>query len=147
MNNPTLYTVGFARKSAQQFFGLLMRAGVRKIIDIRLNNVSQLAGFTKRDDLSYFLKVIAKIDYLHMPALAPTKEILDAYKKKKNGWAAYEQAFNALLRERKPEEILSRDQVHHACLLCSEPAPDHCHRRLVAHYLKDRWSDLRIIHL
>jgi uncharacterized protein (DUF488 family) len=147
MDDLTLYTIGFAKKSAQQFFSLLMRAGVQRVIDIRLHNVSQLAGYTKRDDLSYFLKTVAKIDYLHMPELAPTQEIFDAYKKKKGGWAAYERAFNALLHERKPEKFLSKDQVRQACLLCSEPDPDHCHRRLVAQYLKGRWNDLRIIHL
>ena len=124
-----------------------MKAGVQKVIDIRLHNMSQLAGFTKRDDLSYFLKAIADIDYFHMPSLAPTQEIFDAYKKKKGGWAAYEQSFNALLRERKPETFLSKEKIQNACLLCSEPAPDHCHRRLVAQYLKDCWSDLRIVHL
>jgi uncharacterized protein (DUF488 family) len=143
----TLFTIGFAKKSAEQFFSLLIRAGVKRIIDIRLHNVSQLAGFTKRDDLSYFLEAIAGIDYLHMPSLAPTQEIFDAYKKKKGGWAAYEESFNALLRERKPENLLSEEQIQNACLLCSEPTPDHCHRRLVAQYLKDCWSDLRIVHL
>jgi uncharacterized protein (DUF488 family) len=144
---PTIYTIGFAKKSAEQFFSLLMKAGVQKVIDIRLHNVSQLAGFTKRDDLSYFLKAIANIGYRHMPALAPTQEIFDAYKKKKGGWAAYAQSFNALLHERRPEKLLSKEKIQNACLLCSEPAPDYCHRRLVAQYLKDCWSDLRIVHL
>jgi uncharacterized protein (DUF488 family) len=144
---PTLYTIGFAKKSAEQFFSLLMKAGVQKVIDIRLHNVSQLAGFTKRDDLCYFLKAIANIDYLHMPSLAPTQEIFDAYKKKKRGWATYEGSFNALLRERKPENFLSKENIQNACLLCSESAPDHCHRRLVAQYLKEHWNDLRIVHL
>jgi len=147
MDEVTLFTIGFAKKSAEQFFSLLIRAGVEKVIDIRLHNVSQLAGFTKRDDLSYFLKAIAKIDYLHMPELAPTQEIFEAYKKKRGGWEAFEQSFNALLRERKPEKRLSKDQIHRACLLCSEPASDHCHRRLVAQYFKDCWNDLRIVHL
>ena len=147
MDEVTLFTIGFAKKSAEQFFSILMQAGVQKVFDIRLHNVSQLAGFTKRDDLSYFLKAIADIDYLHMLSLAPTQEILDAYRKKKGGWASYEQSFNALLRERKPEQFLSREKIQHACLLCSEPSPDHCHRRLVAQYLKDRWSGLRIVHL
>jgi uncharacterized protein (DUF488 family) len=144
---PTIYTIGFAKKSAEQFFSLLMNAGVKKVIDIRLHNMSQLAGFTKRDDLSYFLKAIADIDYLHLLSLAPTQEILDAYRKKKTGWTAYEQSFNALLYERKPEKFLSKEKIQHACLLCSEPSPDHCHRRLMAEYLKSRWSDLRIVHL
>jgi uncharacterized protein (DUF488 family) len=147
MDEVTLFTIGFAKKPAEQFFTLLIEAGVQKLIDIRLHNVSQLAGFTKRDDLSYFLRAIAKIDYLHMPALAPTQEIFEAYKKKKGGWTAFEQSFNALLRERKPEKHLSKAQLRQACLLCSEPVPDHCHRRLVAQYLKDRWKDLRIVHL
>jgi uncharacterized protein (DUF488 family) len=147
MDEVTLFTIGFAKKSAEQFFSILMQAGVQKVFDIRLHNVSQLAGFTKRDDLSYFLKAIAQIDYLHMPALAPTQEIFDAYKKKKGGWAAYEKAFNDLLRERRPEKFLSKEKVQQACLLCSEPDPDHCHRRLVAEYLKAHWNNLRIVHL
>ena len=144
---PTIYTIGFAKKSAEQFFSLLMKAGVKKVIDIRLHNMSQLAGFTKRDDLSYFLKAIADIDYLHMLSLAPTHQMLDAYRKKKGGWTEYKQSFNVLLSDRKPEKFLSKEDTQHACLLCSEPSPDHCHRRLMAEYLKDCWGDFRIVHL
>lgn len=142
-----LFTIGFAKKTAEQFFNLLMAAGVRRVIDIRLKNVSQLAGFTKRDDLRYFLRAIASIDYRHEPALAPTEAILAAYKGKKGNWPAYERSFLALLKQRRPEELIDRPALDHACLLCSEPAPELCHRRLVAEYLRDRWPGISVIHL
>jgi len=142
-----LFTIGFTKKPAEAFFGRLCKTGVKRIIDIRLNNVSQLAGFAKRDDLRYFLKAICGIDYLHMPELAPTQEIMDDFKKKKGDWAVYEKAFTSLLKERRPEETLSRDLLDHACLLCSEDKPDHCHRRLVAEHLARHWGDVEIVHL
>lgn len=142
-----LFTIGFTQKSAETFFGRLSRAGVKRVIDIRLNNVSQLAGFAKRDDLRYFLKAICGIDYIHLPELAPTQEILDHFKKKKGDWSAYEKEFRSLLSQRKPEETLSRDLFDSACLLCSEDRPDHCHRRLVAEHLAKKWGNLEIVHL
>lgn len=142
-----LFTIGFTQKSAEAFFGRLSRAGVKRVIDIRLNNVSQLAGFAKRDDLRYFLKAICGIDYIHLPELAPTQEILDHFKKKKGDWLAYEKEFRSLLSQRKPEETLSRDLFDSACLLCSEDRPDHCHRRLVAEHLAKKWGNLEIVHL
>ncbi len=142
-----LFTIGFTQKSAEAFFGRLSRAGVKRVIDIRLNNVSQLAGFAKRDDLRYFLKAICGIDYIHLPELAPTQEILDHFKKKKGDWLAYEKEFRSLLGQRKPEETLSRDLFDSACLLCSEDRPDHCHRRLVAEHLAKKWGNLEIVHL
>jgi len=147
MSTKKLFTIGFTQKPAEAFFGRLSRAGVRRVIDIRLNNVSQLAGFAKRDDLRYFLKAICGIDYIHLPELAPTQEIMDHFKKKKGDWSAYEKAFQLLLKERRPEESLSRDLFDSACLLCSEDKPDHCHRRLVAEYLADKWGDVEIVHL
>ncbi|MBW1782792.1 MAG: DUF488 domain-containing protein [Deltaproteobacteria bacterium] len=148
MMKPTrLFTIGFTKKPAEAFFTRLSEAGVKRVIDTRLNNVSQLAGFAKRDDLRYFLKALCEIEYIHLPELAPTQEIMDNFKKKQGDWTAYEKAFNALLKERKPENTLSRDLVDHACLLCSEDRPDHCHRRLVAKYLSDRWGDMEIVHL
>ena len=147
MSTIHLFTIGFTKKPAEAFFGRLSRAGVKRIIDIRLNNVSQLAGFAKRDDLRYFLKAIGGIDYIHLPELAPTQEIMDNFKKKKGDWPVYERGFRALLKERKPEETLSKDLFDSACLLCSEDKPDHCHRRLVAEHLAKKWGDIKIVHL
>jgi len=147
MSTINLFTIGFTKKPAEAFFSRLSRAGVKRVIDIRLNNVSQLAGFAKRDDLRYFLKAIGGIDYIHLPELAPTQEIMDHFKKKKGEWSAYENEFQALLKERKPEETLSKDLFDRACLLCSEDKADHCHRRLVAEHLADKWGDVKIVHL
>lgn len=142
-----IYTIGFARKTAQQFFTTLIDAGVRRVLDVRLNNVSQLAGFTKRTDLPYFLKAIGNIDYLHLPNLAPTPAILDAYRKRGGGWQAYAESFLQLLQERRIEEQVSPDLLNDGCLLCSEPTPDQCHRRLVAEYLQAKWGNVTIHHL
>ena len=131
-----LFTIGFTKKTAEQFFTRLKTAGVRRLVDVRLNNVSQLAGFTKRDDLRYFTKTICGIDYVHLPALAPTQDILDAYKKDKGDWAVYESKFIELMRVRNIESGTPRDLLDGACLLCSEETPHHCHRRLVAEYLQ-----------
>lgn len=143
----TVFTIGFTKKNARTFFELLQRAGVRRLIDIRLNNESQLAGFTKKDDLEYFLKTIANIEYSHRPELAPSKEILDGYKKKKLTWADYEQRFQALLKERQVENLITVAELDNACLLCSEPKPGECHRRLVAEYLRSKLGDIEIRHL
>ena len=147
MKNYTIFTIGFTRKSAEQFFSMLINAGVRRVIDIRLNNISQLAGFTKRDDLQYFLKSIGKIDYSHEPMLAPTQELLVAYKGKKSGWETYQNDFRSLLDQRKPENYFHVDNIDLACLLCSEPGPDYCHRRLVAEYFQKKYNGLEIVHL
>ena len=143
----TLFTIGFTKKNARTFFSLLKQAGVKKVIDIRLNNISQLAGFTKKEDLSYFLKVIADIDYLYRPELAPTKEILNDYKKKKSTWVDYEQRFKELLNQRKPETLLAPSELDKSCLLCSEAKADRCHRRVVAEYLKAKFGNMEIRHL
>jgi uncharacterized protein (DUF488 family) len=142
-----VYTIGFTQTSAEEFFGKLIKAGVRKVVDVRLNNSSQLAGFTKKDDLKYFLQAIAKIDYVHMPLLAPSGEILAEYKKKRDDWHAYEKKFLALMEERRIEDELSPGELDRACLLCSEHLPKHCHRRLVAEYLKNKWGNVEIEHL
>ena len=112
-----LFTIGFTKKSAENFFKKLCDAGVKRVIDIRLNNVSQLAGFAKKDDLSYFLKTICAIEYVHMPELAPTKDILDAYKKHKGDWAIYEKKFIELMIEREIENKLVRELFDNSCLL------------------------------
>lgn len=142
-----LFTIGFTKKSARRFFELLRSSGARRVVDVRLNNVSQLAGFAKKDDLAYFAKEICGVDYLHLPALAPTQEMLDRYKKEGGGWQDYERQFLDLMRERRIEETISKAAVADGCLLCSEDKPHHCHRRLVAEYLKERWGDVDIVHL
>lgn len=147
MKKIKLLTIGFTKKPAEAFFIRLSKAGVKRIIDIRLNNVSQLAGFAKRDDLRYFLRALCKIDYIHLPELAPTKEIMDNFKKKKGEWSVYERNFRGLLEERRPEKTLSRDLFDGACLLCSEDKPDNCHRRLVAEHLADKWGNVEVVHL
>lgn len=147
MNEVKLFTIGFTKKTAEEFFTRLIRAGVKRLIDIRLNNVSQLAGFAKRDDLRYFLRVISGIDYFHRPDLAPTQEILDAFKKDKKGWAVYEKNFLALLSSRKIESQMTPEFLHAACLLCSEEKSDQCHRRLVAEYLNEKWGNIKVHHL
>ena len=143
-----IFTIGFTKKSAENFFTRLQKAGVKRLVDVRLNNVSQLAGFTKKDDLRYFTKALCGIDYVHLPALAPTQEILNPYKKQKNGdWPLYERQFLDLMRSRRIEETVSHELLDGGCLLCSEEKPHHCHRRLVAEYLRDKWKDVEIEHI
>ncbi len=142
-----VFTVGFTKKTAEQFFSKLQAAGVKRVIDIRLNNVSQLAGFAKRDDLKYLLRAIAGIDYLHVPELAPTQDILDAYKKQKGDWSVYEAEFLKLMEARHAEEIVPKETMNCACLLCSEHEPQCCHRRLVAEYLQQHWENVVIDHI
>lgn len=142
-----VFTIGFTKKSARRFFELLRSSGARRLVDVRLNNVSQLAGFAKRDDLAYFLREICDMDYVHEPLLAPTQGMLDAYKKQRGDWHAYESAFLALMKERHIEAVISRELMDGACLLCSEDTPKHCHRRLVAEYLREHWGTLEITHL
>lgn len=142
-----LFTIGFTKKNAEHFFETLLKAGVRQVIDTRLNNVSQLAGFTKRADLEYFLQKIGNIGYIHILDLAPTKEILDNYKKNGIDWETYEKKFLQLMTERKIEQKISPEILDCGCLLCSEPTPHHCHRRLVAEYLNEKWGNVKIRHL
>ena len=142
-----LFTIGFTKKSAEAFFTRLQRAGVKRLIDVRLNNNSQLAGFSKRDDLAYFLKAIAGIEYVHLLDLAPTPELLDRYKKADRDWPAYERDFLKLITDRKIEQSIPPNLLDGGCLLCSEHQPHHCHRRLVAEYLRDRWGNVEIGHL
>ena len=142
-----LFTIGFTKKTAQEFFTLISDAGVKRIIDTRLNNVSQLAGFAKRKDLEYFLKEIADIDYLHILDLAPTKDILDDYKKKKGDWETYETSFLDLMRKRQIENKISSEILDGGCLLCSEAQPHNCHRRLVAEYLNNKLGNINVCHL
>lgn len=141
------FTIGFTKKDAAAFFTSLTNARVKRLIDVRLNNTSQLAGFTKKEDLSYFAKAICSIDYVHLVELAPTQDMLDAYKKQKGEWRIYEDAFSRLMAERRVEESVSRELLDGGCLLCSESTADQCHRRLVAEYLNDKWGDVEIEHL
>jgi uncharacterized protein (DUF488 family) len=143
----TIFTLGFTRKSAETFFNRLKQAGVKRLIDIRLNNVSQLAGFTKRDDLRFFTNTICGIEYIHAPELAPTQELLETYKKGHGDWQVYERQFVELMKSRRVEETVSRAWLDGACLLCSEEKPDRCHRRLVAEYLREKWGDVQIEHI
>lgn len=142
-----LYTIGFTKTTAESFFSRLSGAGIKKVVDVRLNNVSQLAGFAKKNDLQYFLRAICGIGYEHRPELAPTQDILDAYKKHRGDWAIYAQRFLELMARRNIEDTIPRSAVNEACLLCSEDKPHHCHRRLAAEYLKDKWGDVDIVHL
>jgi uncharacterized protein (DUF488 family) len=142
-----ILTIGFTKKSAEHFFTRLKNSGTERLVDVRLNNVSQLAGFAKKDDLRYFLKAIDGINYLHLPLLAPTQQMLDSYKKKRGDWQVYEKQFLELMRERNIEREVSREVLQNACLLCSEDTPEHCHRRLVAEYLREKWGDVEIVHL
>jgi uncharacterized protein (DUF488 family) len=142
-----VFTIGFTKKNAEQFFARLKQPGLQRVVDTRLNNVSQLAGFTKKDDLKFFLREVGHIDYVHLPALAPTQTILDAYKKNGGDWETYEKQFLALMAERRIETSIDKDFVAGACLLCSEATPHHCHRRLVAEYLQRKWGDVDIQHL
>ncbi|GAB4506436.1 MAG: hypothetical protein Kow00123_05740 [Anaerolineales bacterium] len=144
-----VYTIGFTQKRAEEFFGLLREHGVRRVVDIRLNPGGQLAGFAKKEDLPYFLRELADgCQYVHMPELAPTKEILEDYRSD-HDWPRYVARFERLMDERGIPDALDRAEFERlpSCLLCSEPLPDHCHRRLVAERLKRRWPDVEVVHL
>lgn len=133
-------TIGFTQKPARKFFELLKQSGAKRIVDVRLNNVSQLAGFAKRDDLKYFANEICGMEYVHAPELAPTQEMLDGYKKDGGPWANYETQFLNLMAQRRIEETVEKSLINDGCLLCSEHQPHHCHRRLVAEYLQTKWG-------
>lgn len=137
-------TIGFTRKSAQRSFELLCESGVTRIVDVRLHNGSQLAGFAKKDDLAWFARELCGLDYVHVPDLAPTKELLHDYRQGRIGWASYETRFMDLMKARRIESTLPRELVDNGCLLCSEDQPHHCHRRLVAQYLDAHWGGLEI---
>ncbi len=142
-----LYTIGFTKKNAKEFFEKLMENNVKVVIDIRLNNVSQLAGYTKKEDLKYFLEKICKINYLHITDLAPKNELLKRYRKNEIAWKEFEQLFKQLLIERRPERNISVEQLDSACLLCSESTATKCHRRIVAEYFKDIYDNIDIFHI
>jgi len=143
-----LYTIGFTQKTAQQFFEILAQNGIERIVDIRLHPDGQLAGFTKKHDLVYFLDTINHCDYIHLDELAPTENILKDYRSSHNA-AKFETDFNKLLVERKIPATLDKKifESKVCCLLCSEATPEHCHRRLVAERLASVWGNVDIIHL
>ncbi|HAU5603650.1 TPA: DUF488 domain-containing protein [Citrobacter koseri] len=141
MQKIRIHTIGFTKKTAEHFFNELKKNGVIRVIDTRLNNNSQLSGFAKARDLEFFLKKICDIDYVYRSELAPTKKILDDYKNKKIDWEQYAQEYLNLMEQRLISSRLSSDEVDGCCLLCSEDKPHHCHRRLLAEYLKQQWSN------
>ncbi|MGB9406514.1 MAG: DUF488 domain-containing protein [Terracidiphilus sp.] len=143
-----IYSIGFTQKSAREFFDTLTAHRIERLLDVRLNNTSQLAAFAKQADLAYFVGEICGAAYEHEPLLAPTQEILDAYKKLKTGWDAYTKAYLALIRSRKVETALSQKSFRkRTVLLCSEPTAEHCHRRLALEYLQQHWKGVTIRHL
>jgi len=144
-----LYTLGFTQKRAEEFFGLLRANNVRRLVDIRLNPGGQLSGFAKQEDLLYFLRELADgCQYLHLPILAPTKDILKDYRDV-GDWERYAARFEQLMDERNIPSALNRADFETlaSCLLCSEATPEQCHRRLVAERLAAGWPDVEIIHL
>lgn len=143
-----IYTIGFTQTTAERFFTRLAAARVERVLDIRLNNSSQLAGFAKAQDLPYFLRELVGAAYEHEPRLAPTQDILDAYRKRKGDWEVYEREFRALIESRGIDRELSPTAfAQRTALLCSEATPEHCHRRLVAEFLAARWPGVEIVHL
>ncbi len=148
MNELKLFTIGFTQKTARKFFELLKQSGAKRLIDVRLNNISQLAGFAKKEDLRYFAREIGGLEYVHATDLAPTQDILQAYRKAGGDWAEYEKRFLQLMADRKIEERVDPALMDGGCLLCSEDSPHHCHRRLVAEYLCTKWPRrIRVEHL
>ena len=143
----TIYTIGFTKKNAERFFDLVCGAHPRRLVDVRLHNSSQLAGFAKQSDLAYFLAKLCGLEYAAEPRLAPEAETLAAYRAKRMTWESYENRFLELLRDRRVETTIPKDLIDGAVLLCSEDSPSRCHRRLVAEYLAEAWGGAEIIHL
>ena len=144
-----IYTIGFTQKTAKEFFNKIKDNKVNLLIDIRLNNVSQLAGFAKGKDLEYFLKEICDCEYAHDDIFAPTKELLDAYRAKKVSWNEYEKVFKRIMDERGVNERFKKLYMKYdnICLLCTEPTAEQCHRRLIAEHLKKNIENVEIIHI
>ncbi len=142
-----IFTLGYAAKNAREFFTILKQAGIKKVIDVRLYNTSQLAGFTKRQDIEYFLQEIVGAEYIHLPIMAPTKQLLNNYKKGLINWQQYEKQFKSIIALRQIEKILLLQDSDMSCFLCSEANADNCHRRLVAQYLAEHWQNVSIHHL
>ncbi|HHR3206631.1 TPA: DUF488 family protein [Yersinia enterocolitica] len=142
-----IYSIGFTEKSAEKFFSLIKSQPIKTLVDVRLNNISQLAGFAKKKDLQYFLHELCGVNYVHVPDLAPTKEMLDLYKKGNVSWEIYEENFLNLMAKRNIERI-DKNLISDGCLLCSEHKPHNCHRRLVIEYLNKHWdTNFEVKHL
>jgi uncharacterized protein (DUF488 family) len=143
-----VYSIGFTKKTAADFFTALRQVGIRRLLDVRLHNSSQLAGFSKRDDLAFFLKELCGAEYLHEPLLTPTPDLLEEYRQKRISWQEYEPRFRSLLAERAVEKKIDRNLFQiPTVLLCSEVTATRCHRRLVLEYLQEQWGGLEIVHL
>jgi uncharacterized protein (DUF488 family) len=141
-------TIGFTKTNAAGFFDRIRNADVKKVVDVRLHNTSQLAGFAKAVDLEYFLQKICGATYVHQPLLAPTDDILKEFKRDKGDWGIYQDKFLNLMAERQIENRLKIEMFVGACLLCSEATPHHCHRRLICEYLNAKWNgELQVKHL
>ena len=142
-----LFTIGFTKKTARQFFELLKKNNVKKIIDIRINNSSQLAGFAKGTDLEYFANEICGIKYKHITDFAPTKELLTDYQNKKIDWIGYKKTYRNLIEKRNVTTKYNMEEFDNACFLCSEPTAEQCHRKLLVEYFKEKNPQLQIIHI
>lgn len=145
-----IFTIGFTKKDAKTFFELLQKNKIDLLLDIRINNVSQLAGFAKGNDLGYFINEILNAKYIHDTRFAPTKELLDSYRDKNINWLEYEKEFSKIIEDRRIVDIFQDNyykNYERVCLLCSESEADKCHRRLIAEYLKENLSDIEIIHI
>ena len=141
-------TIGVTKRTAADFFGALRRAGVKRVLDVRLKNSSQLAGFSKRDDLPFFLAELCGAEYSHEPRLAPTPELLSDYRKRRIDWREYERRFLELMGTRQIERAIDRKFFAvPTALLCTEPTADRCHRQLVLEYLQAAWGSVRPVHL
>ncbi len=143
-----IYTIGFTKKGAERFFGLLREADIGRLIDTRINNRSQLAGFAKRDDLRFLLHELLGAEYVYDTDLAPTKDLLDKWRNDEISWDTYEEQFEQLLSEREIEKELDKSLFNEpTVLLCSEHKPEYCHRRLITEYLDAEWGKVNAIHL
>jgi uncharacterized protein (DUF488 family) len=142
-----LFTIGFTKKTAQHFFEALINNNVRKLIDIRINNRSQLAGFAKGADLAYFTKAIVNIEYEYIPDFAPTKELLSDSQNKRIDWTAYQKSYRQLIEQRRISTKYDIQNFDQACFLCSEETSEYCHRRLLTEFFQEENSDVQIIHL
>lgn len=142
-----VFTIGFTKKTAEQFFGLLRDSGAKRVIDIRLNNTSQIAGFTKKKDLQWFLGELCNIEYLHMPLLSPTQEMIDHFRGKLMSWEEFRRQFLVLLEERSVHNKITPELLGESCLLCSEEHAEDCHRSFVLEYLAEHWGVIESINL
>ena len=142
-----LYTIGFTRKSAADFFGLLRESGAKRVVDVRLRNTSGLAGFSKKSDLPWFLRELCGMEYVHLPRLSPTDDLLDAYRQKRVSWDEYEPIFQSIIERRLIRAAIPQDIIADSCLLCSEDKPENCHRRLLAEHFQRHWGNVEIVHL